>query len=79
MSSGTFAAFSKFHLNTSKSPNTKVVQFVEGHNFHVDWHFKFWVEKGEKCGQLSASPIHRDMEIFKVWQQIVQNPLRKAP
>jgi hypothetical protein len=19
----------------------KVVQFVEGHNFHVDWHFKF--------------------------------------
>jgi hypothetical protein len=37
MSSGTFAAFSKFHLNTSKSTNTKVVQFVEGHNFHVDW------------------------------------------
>jgi hypothetical protein len=47
MSSGTFAAFSKFHLNTSKSTNMKVVQFVDGHNFHVDWHFKFWVEKDE--------------------------------
>jgi hypothetical protein len=79
MSFGTFAAFSKFHLNTSKSPNTKVFQFVEGHNFHVDWHFKFWVKKGEKCGQLSASPVHRDMATFKVWQQLVQNPLRKAP
>jgi hypothetical protein len=25
MSPGTFVAFSKFHLNTSNSPNTKVV------------------------------------------------------
>jgi hypothetical protein len=41
MSSGTFAAFSKIHLNTSKSTFTKVVHLVEGHNFHVDWHFKF--------------------------------------
>jgi hypothetical protein len=57
----------------------KVVQFVEGHNFHVDWHFKFWVEKDEKRGQLSASRVHRDMATFKVWQQIVQNPLRKTP
>jgi hypothetical protein len=57
----------------------KVVQFVEGHNFHVDWHFKFWVEKDEKRCQLSASPVHRDMATFKVWQQIVQNPLRKTP
>jgi hypothetical protein len=79
MSSGTFAAFSKFHLNTSKSPNTKVVQFVEGHNFHVEWHFKFWVEKDEIHGQLSAASIHLDMATFKVWQQIVQNPLRKTP
>jgi hypothetical protein len=36
-----FAAFSKFHLNTSKSTFMKVVQLVEGHNFHVDWYFKF--------------------------------------
>jgi hypothetical protein len=35
MSSGTFAAFSKFYLNTSKSTFMGVVHFVEGHNFHV--------------------------------------------
>jgi hypothetical protein len=29
MSPGTFVAFSKFHLNTSNSPNVKVVYFVE--------------------------------------------------
>jgi hypothetical protein len=79
MSSGTFAAFSKFSLNTSKSTNMKVDQFVEGHNFHVDWHFKFRVEKDEKLGQLSASPVHRNVVTFKVWQQFVQNPLRKTP
>jgi hypothetical protein len=26
----------------------KVVHLDEGHNFHVDWHFKFLVEKLEK-------------------------------
>jgi hypothetical protein len=41
MSSETFAVFSKFHLNTSKSSNVKVVYFVEGHNFHVEWHLSF--------------------------------------
>jgi hypothetical protein len=41
LSAGTFAVFSKFHLNTSNSPNTKVVYFVEGHNFHVEWHLRF--------------------------------------
>jgi hypothetical protein len=41
MSFETFAPFSKFHLNTSKSTFMKVVQLVEGYNFHVDWHFKF--------------------------------------
>jgi hypothetical protein len=41
MSAGIFAAFSKFLLNTSKSPNGKVVQFVKGHNFHVEWHLRF--------------------------------------
>jgi hypothetical protein len=66
MSSGTFAAFSKLHLNTSKSTFTKVVHLVEGHNFHVDWHFKFWVEIGEKLGQLPVPPVHRDRPAFKV-------------
>jgi hypothetical protein len=79
MSSGPFAAFSKLHLNTSKSTNMKVVQFVEGHNFHVDWHFKFWVQNDEKRGQPPAAPIHRDMATFKLWLQFMQNPLRKTP
>jgi hypothetical protein len=26
----------------------KVVLFVEGHNFHVDWHFKFGREREMK-------------------------------
>jgi hypothetical protein len=52
----------------------KIVQFVEEHNFHVDWHFQFWVEKGEKLGQLSASPVSRNRVAFKVCQQFVQNP-----
>jgi hypothetical protein len=77
MSSGTFTAFSKFHLNTSKSTNVEVVQFVEGHNFLVDWHFKFWEEIGEKHGQPPVPPVHRTMATFKVWQQFVQNPWRK--
>jgi hypothetical protein len=67
MSSGTFAAFSKIHLNTSKSTSMKVVQFVEEHNFHVDWHFKFWVEIGEKRGQPTTALVHQDMVTFKVW------------
>jgi hypothetical protein len=77
--SGTFAASSKFHLNTSNSTNIKVVQFFEGHNFHVGWHFKFLVEKGGKLGQLLAAPMHRDLAAFNVWEQIMQKPLRKTP
>jgi hypothetical protein len=66
MSSTTFAAFYKFHLTTSKSTFMKVVQLVEGHNFHVDWHFKFWEEMGGKLGQLAVPPVHRDRVAFKV-------------
>jgi hypothetical protein len=78
MSSGTFAAFSKFHLNTLKSTFMKVVQFVDGHNFHVDWHFKIWVKIGEKLGQLPVPPVHRNMAAFNVGKPILQNPLRKT-
>jgi hypothetical protein len=76
-SSGTFAVFSKFHLNIPKSPNIKVVRFFEGHNFHVGWHFKFWVEKGGKLGQRPAAPVHRNRVAFKEWQQFMQKLLRK--
>jgi hypothetical protein len=36
------------------------------------------VEKVEKRGQLSAAPVHRDLVAFKVWQQFMQNLLRKT-
>jgi hypothetical protein len=79
MSSGTFAAFSKNHLNTWKSTFMEVVQLVEGHNFHVDRHFKFWVEKGEKLSQRIVPPIHWIWVAFKVGKPCVQNLLRKTP
>jgi hypothetical protein len=37
----------------------KVVHLVEGHNFHVDWHFKFWVEIGEKLDRLTVPLFSR--------------------
>jgi hypothetical protein len=58
MSSGTFATFSKFHLNTSKFPNVKVVYFVKGHNSHVEWYCWFEVQNGEKCRSMPLGTIH---------------------
>jgi hypothetical protein len=57
----------------------KVVHLVEGHNFHVDWHFKFWVEIGEKLDRLTVPPVYRGMAAFKVGTMFLQNPLRKTP
>jgi hypothetical protein len=54
MSSRTFAAFSKINLNTSKYTFMEVFHLVEGHNFHVEWHFKFWVEIGAKLDGLAV-------------------------
>jgi hypothetical protein len=59
MSAGTFASFSKFSLNTSNSPNTKVVCFVEGYNFHVEWHYWFEVQIDEKGKSMSAFTVHQ--------------------
>jgi hypothetical protein len=61
--SGTFDVFSKFHLNISKSPNIKVVQFFEGHNFAFGWHCRFGVENGEKLGQLQETLFIGAMKI----------------
>jgi hypothetical protein len=57
----------------------KVVQLVEGHNFHVDWHFKFWVEKDENLAQRSVPPVHCNRVAFKVGKSFVQNLLSKTP
>jgi hypothetical protein len=77
MLAGTFAAFSKFSLNTSNSPNTKVLYFVEGHTFHVEWHCWFGVEIGEKLKSVRVSTIHWSREILHLGIQVVQKLLRK--
>jgi hypothetical protein len=81
VSAGTFAAFSKFHLNTSNSPNTKVevVYFVEGHNFHVEWHCWFEVPIGEKCRSTPQVTIHKRQENSQLGTQFLQKWLRKRP
>jgi hypothetical protein len=79
MSPGTFTAFSKFHLNTSKPPNVKVVYFVEGHNFHVEWHSWFEVQNGEKCRSTPRVTIHWRPENSKLGIAFVHKWLRKRP
>jgi hypothetical protein len=77
MSDGTFAAFSKFPLNTSNSRNTKVVCFVEGHTFHVGWHCWFEVQIGQNFKSMPEGTIHWSREILYLGIQIVQKWLRK--
>jgi hypothetical protein len=72
VSAGTFVAFSKFHLNTSKSPNVKVVYFVEGHNFHVEWHLRFGVEMHKKAWSTLVVTIHKRPENSNLGMQFVQ-------
>jgi hypothetical protein len=48
----------------------KVVHLVEGHNFHVDWHFKFWVEICEKLDGLAVPPVFRNPPAFNVLTSI---------
>jgi hypothetical protein len=78
MSSGTFAAFSKFSPKHLKIYQYESCPVCWGTQLYVDWHFKFWVEISEKCGQPTVSPVHRNRATFEVWQQIVQNPSRKT-
>jgi hypothetical protein len=58
MSPRTFATLSKFLLNTLNPPNIKVVQFVEGHNYHVEWHLRFEMQMCEKAWSMSLVTIH---------------------
>jgi hypothetical protein len=57
----------------------KVVHLVEGHNFHVDWHLKFWVEIGEKLDRLTVPHVFQNWSAFNVGMTFLQNPLRKTP
>jgi hypothetical protein len=79
MSTGNFVAFSKFHLNTSKSPNVKVVYFVEGHNFRVEWHWRFGVEMREKAWSKPLGTVHWCPENCQLGMPCVHKWLRKRP
>jgi hypothetical protein len=57
----------------------KVVHIVEGHNFHVDWHFKFEEEKLETLAPKSASTVQEHRLAFKVDNCFLQNLLSKTP
>jgi hypothetical protein len=57
----------------------KVVHLVEGHNFLVDWHFKFGVEKLEKLVAKAGFTVQKDRLTFKVGIGVFQNPWRKTP
>jgi hypothetical protein len=75
MSADTFAAFSKYFLITSKSPNGKVVQFVKAHNFHVEWHCWIEVQIDEKCKSMSSFTVHQGQDFCQVSLQFMPNPL----
>jgi hypothetical protein len=57
----------------------RVLHLVEGHNFRVDWHFKFGEEKHEKLAPRSASTVQEHRLAFKVDNYFLQNLLRKTP
>jgi hypothetical protein len=63
--------FSKFHLNTSFSPNVKVVQFIEAHNFYVEWHCQFARENGEKWESTPVSTVGLRHENPQLTQQFM--------
>jgi hypothetical protein len=73
VSSGTFTAFSKFSLNTSNSPNTKVGYF------HVEWHCWFEMQMGENLKSTLLVTVHRHPENSQLGIQFVQKWLRKRP
>jgi hypothetical protein len=56
----------------------EVVHLVEGHNFHVEWHFKFCVEIGAKLDGLAVPPVFQNRPAFKVGTTFLQNPFRKT-
>jgi hypothetical protein len=57
----------------------KVVYLVEGHNFHVYWHFKFEVEKLEKLVAKAGFTVQKDRLTFKVGHSLSRNLWRKTP
>jgi hypothetical protein len=50
-----------------------------GHNFLVEWHLTFEVEKGLKPWSTQHTTIHQRHEKFQVGKPFVQNMLLKTP
>jgi hypothetical protein len=50
-----------------------------GHNFHVEWHFKFEVEIGIKPWSTPLAPVHQRHKKSQVSQQFMRNLLLKTP
>jgi hypothetical protein len=55
----------------------KVVHLVEGHNFHVDLHFKFWVEVGEKLDRLTVPPVFSEQADIQYWHNVPAKSVEK--
>jgi hypothetical protein len=55
------------------------VYFVEGHNFHVEWHLRFGVEMREKAWSTLLGTIHQSREFLHLGMRIVQKWLSKIP
>jgi hypothetical protein len=56
------------HLKISQC---KSCVFVEGHNFHVDWHLRFGVEMREKAWSMPRVTIHQRPEICHLGMHFV--------
>jgi hypothetical protein len=76
MSPETFAAFSKFHLNTSKSTFMKVVHLVEGHTFYVDCISNFGWKRGKTWSTVSISCFPKQGDI-QSWQDVPAKSVEK--
>jgi hypothetical protein len=53
------------------------VYFVEGHNFHVEWHCWFEVQNGEKCRSTPLRTIHWRPENSDLGMTFAHHWLRK--
>jgi hypothetical protein len=55
------------------------VQFVKGHNFHVERHLRFELQKGVKPWSTQHYTIHQRHENCQVGMLFVHNLLIKTP
>jgi hypothetical protein len=49
-----------------------------GHNFYVEWHFKFEVEKGEKAWSMPVVTIHQPRKVPS-WPAVYAKSVKENP